>query len=431
MKISGFIKSKARKMYDTGALHITLGTFLTKFVAFFGSIVVVRILSKFDYGILGYVENIYSYAFILAGMGLSNGVLRYLVKAEDQKEKRKYYNYIIKNSIYIDLGIALLLCIIAMVVPFPDNYSDSKHLLPILALLLPFQDLLNEELYTIRSFFKNKLYAYMAFCSSALLIGGRVIGARCGGVNGVLWSRTLINATFAIILFVIVSRLFTDNNRDCINKDEKKEVNTYSFQYMITNGFWAIFMLNDTFLLGMLLNDPSALADYKVAYVLPGNLSIFATAIGVYVAPYFIKNEKNLEWIRLKFKNVLILSCLLVGAAASIIAVFANPIITTIYGVQYTNTIALMRVLLLAAFLNSGIRYTIANILAAMGEIKYNMIISGIGIGLQIILDIILIPKIGVMAVAISNCGVYLLMSLALFVVFYIKYYTTTKSSMI
>ena len=51
------LRQKICKLYNTGALHITIGTFATKFVAFFGSIVVVRLLSKQDYGLMSYVEN--------------------------------------------------------------------------------------------------------------------------------------------------------------------------------------------------------------------------------------------------------------------------------------------------------------------------------------------------------------------------------------
>jgi O-antigen/teichoic acid export membrane protein len=82
-----------------------------------------------------------------------------------------------------------------------------------------------------------------------------------------------------------------------------------------------------------------------------------------------------------------------------------------------------MRVLLVAAVLNSGVRYTTANLLAAMGQVKYNMIISGVGIIMQVVLDIFLIPHMGVMAVAISNCLVFIVMSIFLIVVFYRKYY--------
>lgn len=418
------LKNKLKLLYDKGALHVIVGTFATKFVAFFGSIVVVRLLSKFDYGLLSYVENLYSYAFILAGAGLSNGILRYLVITPTDEGKKSVFRYVIKRSFIINIGIALGLCLIALFMKMPDNYASAVFFIPVIAILLPFQDLLNEVLYTIRSFFKNKFYAYLAFGSSALLIIGRIVGAMINGISGVLWSRVVINAFFAGTFLIYIYRTFFPA---CVvnelEKTAQKEINSYSFQYMITNGFWAIFMLNDTFLLGILLNDPTALADYKVASVLPGNISIFATAIGVFVSPYFIKNEKNLSWVRSNYKKVFMLSCVIVGAVAITVAFLSYPLIHFMYGEQYLNTVELMRMLLIAAFFNSGLRYTTANILASMGQIRYNMIVSGLGIIVQILLDVILIPRFGVMAVAVSNCIVYLMMAVILFVVFYKKYY--------
>ena len=81
-----------------------------------------------------------------------------------------------------------------------------------------------------------------------------------------------------------------------------------------------------------------------------------------------------------------------------------------------------MIIMLVGAFFNSGLRYTTANLLAAMGEIKYNMIISGVGIGLQLILDLVLIPHLGAMGVALSNCIIFALMSGTLYIVFYKKF---------
>ena len=422
------IKQKLKRMYDTGALHITLGTFATKFVALFGSIVVVRLLNKADKGVLDYVENIYSYAFIIAGFGLSYGVLRYLIINEDVFDKKRFFRYILRRTIVIDSLIAVGMIILSFFLRIPANFSDAKLLIPILALLLPFQDLLNEMLYTLRAFFKNKLYAYLAVGSSVILIGGRVAGALMYGVDGVLLSRLYLNLPMAILLILFVRRnMFPKDPVDGLSREEKKAVNRYSFQYMVTNGFWALFMLNDTFLLGEILNDPAVLADYKAAYLLPGNISIFATAIGVFVGPYFTKNEKNPDWVRRNFKKVYLLSAGVVGLVAGGIAVLAKPLVLILFGRDYLNVIGLMCVLLLAAFINSGLRFTTANVLASMGEVRYNMIVSGVGIALQFGLDVFLIPRLGVMAVAVSNCFVCLLMAAVLFAVFYKKYYAGKK----
>lgn len=418
------LHNRAKKLWSTGAFHITLGTFLTKFVAFFGSIVVVRLLTKNEYGLLSYVENIYSYALIFAGFGLSNAILRFLVISEKPEGKKAYYNYITKHSIYRDIALLLGIITLSQIIKFPDKYTAASGLVPIVALLLPFQDLLQEALFTLRSLFKNKLYAYLAFISSSALIIGRIIGALNGGVSGVLWSRVIINAFFCVAIMMLIRKKMLPKETviTTLPKDHKREVNVYSFQYMVTNGFWALFMLNDTFLLGLLLNNPSELADYKVAYVLPGNISIFATAIGVFVTPYFIKNENNQEWIARNFKKIYSLTSLVIATVAGLIGIFAKPLILLMYGEQYINIVTLMRLLLVSSFINSGLRFTCANLLSAMGQVKYNMIVSGIGLIAQVVLDIVLIPRIGVIGVAVASCVTYSFMAASLFIVFRRKY---------
>ena len=83
----------------------------------------------------------------------------------------------------------------------------------------------------------------------------------------------------------------------------------------------------------------------------------------------------------------------------------------------------IMGVLLIGAFINSGFRYVTANILSAMGKIRSNLVISSIGIILQVAFDILLIPRFGAIGVAYSNCVVFTIMSIALFGVFYKIYF--------
>lgn len=417
------IKEKLKRLFDTGAIHITLGTFATKFVAFFGSIFVVRLLTKEEYGLVSYVENIYSYALIFAGLGLCNAILRYVIIAEDSK-KKSYFNFVIKNSILRDVIITALIIVINFWVKYPDSFSDAKKWVPVIALLLPLQDLVNNDLFTLRALFKNKAFAYLSFAVSVSLILGRMMGAYLFQVGGVLWSRVIINGIFAVCMYVYVSRLFPAVRSESISSLDKRTANTYALQYMITNGLWAIFMLNDTFILGAFCNDPSILADYKVAYVLPGNVSIFASAIGMYVGPYFTKNENDYSWIRRNYKKVLLGSATIVGVVTLILYVFAKPIIILMYGNNYVNTVGLMRILLLAAFLNSGIRYVSANLLSAMGQVKYNMVISAGGMALQISLDIILVQKMQAVGVAVSSCIVYAMMAVSVTLIFYKKYFS-------
>lgn len=422
------IQSKIKRLLDTGAFHITLGTFATKFVAFFGSVFVVRILTKEQYGLLGYVENIGSYALIFAGFGLCYSILRFVIIAPENK-RRSYYDYCLKNSLIRDLVISLIIIVANFFIRYPDNFTDSKFWVPVIAILIPLQDVVNCELYSLRSLFKNKAYAYLSFAVSTALIVGRVVGGKVANVRGVIWSGLFINAFFAIVLLANTNRLYGNSKQENLTKSEKSECNMYGLQMMVTNGLWALFMLNDTFLLGTLCNDPSVLADYKVAYVFPGNISIFSTAIGIYISPYFTKHEKDFDWVKRNYKKAFIATASIVGAVTVILIFISAPLIDIVYGDNYKNVVGLMRLLLIAAFINSGLRYTSANLLSAMGHAKYNLIISAIGVVAQIGLDVLLIPYMRAVGVALSSCIVNLFMAIALYIVFLKIYYKRHEDS--
>lgn len=420
--------NRIKHLYDTGALHVTIGSFVTKFVAFFGSIFVVRLLSKEQYGLLGYVENIYGYALVVAGFGLSYSILRYVIIAQENK-RRKVFQYVVNRSLVINFVIAAIIVVANFFVPYPEGFKESVYFVPLIAILVPVQDLFNDGLFTLRASFRNKEFAYWSTGVSFLLIVGRIIGAKVGSVGGVLWSRVIINFVASVTLILYCLRLLPPRNNNIkLNHKETTEINKYAIQYMITNGLWAVFMLNDLFILGNMISDAALIADYKVAYVLPGNLMIFSNAIGIYVGPYFTKNEMDFSWVRRNFKKVFIISFIVVFTVAVGISFLARPLIILMYGENYLNVVPLMRVLLLAAILNSGLRYTTANTLAAMGQVKYNMIISAIGMALQIVLDILLIKHFKAMGVAISSCIVYAFMAISLFLIFYRKYYKNSNS---
>ena len=58
------LKNTVNDLFNKGAFHILVGNLVTKFVTFFGSIFVSRILTKVNMGLLTYMENWIGYAII-------------------------------------------------------------------------------------------------------------------------------------------------------------------------------------------------------------------------------------------------------------------------------------------------------------------------------------------------------------------------------
>ncbi|WP_425430954.1 polysaccharide biosynthesis C-terminal domain-containing protein [Eggerthella timonensis] len=77
-----------------------------------------------------------------------------------------------------------------------------------------------------------------------------------------------------------------------------------------------------------------------------------------------------------------------------------------------------MNLLLVTAFITNGLRYTTANLLAAMGRIRVNMIVSFGGMVSQILLNLALIPLFGMYGAAYTSIISYSFMAVAVFVPF-------------
>lgn len=421
------LKEKLNMLHEKGLLYIFAGSFLTKAISFFGSIFLIRALSKFDYGILSYLDNIYGYVWILAGMGMSNAILRYVVREETLDGKFGRFQYAVKYGFVWNVGLIVLGAVFNLVYPHPAEYKPYSWLLFVLFASLPFQYVSDNVLGNERAMFANKRYALLALAMSFLIIASKVICGNLFGIRGAVISQACVYVCLAILYYSGTRRKHYKNAKsEQVESPERKEINTYAFQYMITNGLWAIFMLNDIYLLGRFCQ-PEIVADYKVAYTIPGCVALISSSIGIFVAPYFVKNERDTAWVRKTYKTTYAATALLVGAICAFIALLAKPLVLWLYDEQYLSTVPIMRILLLAAFFNCGLRYTTANIMAAMGKIKYNMIVSAIGTALQIIINVIAIPRFGVYGVAYTSCFVYLVMAIILFAVFYVQYYKDPK----
>lgn len=416
-KLKQSVTPAVTRLKSNGAIHVVIGSFLTKFVTFFGSIFFVRLLSKSDYGILSYYENLASYFTLFAGLGLAVGLQRYMVIAKDDADKKSCYERALKRGSAWNILFVAVFITFCLIYPHPESFRGYKGLGIQLTLCIPFYFCMEASLSALRAKFDNKSYAVLALLTAAIMIIFRIIGAALLGLPGTTWARLIAEVACAVICVLFVFRKhFSGVRSGELTKPFCREMDVFSFQIMLTNGLWAIFMLNDQFLLGQLLGNEAVLADYKIAYVIPANLSILTSAIGIFIAPYFTKheNEKDGAWVKRNYYLVLKTTVAIMGVFVLICFIFAKPLIVLLYGEDYASAVPIMRILLLASFCNNGVRATIANILSSIGVQKLNLIVAAGGMLLQVTLDLILIPRYGGIGVAYTSLIVYAMMSIVL-----------------
>jgi O-antigen/teichoic acid export membrane protein len=262
--------------------------------------------------------------------------------------------------------------------------------------------------------------------ASLLLLLFRVFGAFINNLKGIIYGRLIGEIFIGLIFIIYIYRRYVDKAPlKSMSSVDAKSIRNYSIVNTFIAAVWIIFMLNDTFLLGLLLKDSIILAEYKVAYVIPGSLLIISSSLIAFVLPFFTKreHEKDNSWIRKNLFFVTLFTTLSIFLISILIFIFRTQIVYILFGSDYHNSILLMSLLLVATLINGGIRYPIASLLSAMGKVKYNLYISIFGVLAQVVLNIFFIPIIGVFSVIYSSIIIYIIMSLSLIFLAYKVYF--------
>lgn len=429
--MSNVIKTFFANLKAKGALPIFISTFLIKFVTFFGSFFLIRILSKNDYGVYSYFENIYGYLYLVAGLGLSNSIFRFVVIANGEEKKCRFYEFSIKTGTIINFNVVLFACILFYKIDFPDPYSNYAYVILGLSLLVPFKYLVDCNLYLHRAMFKPKRYALWSIVASSAYILAKVLGALVFSIKGIVIFSIIAELVLCVVTFFSVKGKYFVNSKDSpvtLTKKEKKESMVFAIEDMITKGLWTILMLNDVFILGKFFTDPNVIANYKAAILIPQTFSLISNAIGLIVGPYFSKleHEGKIDEVKKLWNKSIIISTILLSILFVFSFFLAKPLIRILCGEQYVEIVPLMRLFLISSLINNAFRYTTANAMTAMGAVKYNIIISLIGLAIQIGLNIVLIPKFGVNGVAYANIISYSTMAI-LIIICYIIFVSKRK----
>lgn len=400
-----------------GALAIICGNFLTKAAAFLGSIILVRLMSKYDYGVLSSLENVYTYLYLLAGLGLNNAVLRWMVLKDTPAEKRGILDYVVTSGTTVN--IILVLGATGGIILLGNSFLDYYFLFPLMLIALPFQFLFDTGTFSLRALFKNRAFAILSVVAIIVVWTAKIVGATGFGLIGAIASWPVAYSLIAIaVLLYLYFVVFKKIDSVSVNQLDKKAIRSYSLQYMVTNGMWALFMQNDLLMINLLTGSAEAVADYRVASVFPMVLALLSSSIGMFAGPYFIKHENDRFWVWKNYKRVLAVNVGVVGSAALLIVILADPLVLFVYGEEYINVVPLMIVLLVVSVVNNGVRYASANLIAALGRIRANMIIALCGMCAQVILNFFFVTGLGVFGTAIAGIIVQSGMAIAVTIYF-------------
>lgn len=174
--------SFVRSLLQRGLMHMFGANVLNKVISFSGAILLVRILSKGEYGVYAYVQNILSFFLLLNGLGVVSGLLQYGSVHRNTPLMYAFFKYGLERGVVSNVVLALGIGLFGL---FFVEDSVTGFLFMLVSFIPVFT--IVYEIFQIYNLVlrNNKFYSLYTSLNTVLVMGGTVAGAYFLGVKGV------------------------------------------------------------------------------------------------------------------------------------------------------------------------------------------------------------------------------------------------------
>ena len=363
------IKTIKTKLFQTGFFHIFGSNIINQTIAFFSGIILVRLLSKTEYGVYSYAYSIINFFLIFNGLGATSGLLQICSETGDKTLQQNYYNMARKYAYLFDVLLTICLIVVAEIYPFKME-GVNKQLVAMC--LLPIAMLMYQLKSTYcRATLRTKEYSYFNTCNAFVVFVLSVLGAFFYNAQGVV-----IGQTAAYLITAILMKAMMENKKNTkkilLSKKMKEGFLKISLVSAATNGVSQIMNMLDVFILGVLIPDGATVASYKVGSAIPTALAFVPGAIITYVYPYFARNKDDKNWTKIHFKKLMYVTAAINGSITFMLIVMAPLIIRIVFGVQYMDSLMTFRLLSLSFFFSGTLSGISGNLLVTQRKLKFN-----------------------------------------------------------
>lgn len=397
---------KIRQFAKEGLFHIFGSKVIAQVGGLISSVVVVRFLEKAEYGYYVNALNLYSYPAIFVGMGMTNVILQYCSERATDERKASIY----RHALLVGNAANFLVVAATVVLAFLQlRKGEPKTALYLLLMCgLPFICYLDSFAQTVlRIKLKNHVFSNANMIYSGVLLLGNIVLTRFFDIPGLIYSRYISYFVATVICIAALQKerffgwIFAEGKR--LEGADRRQINNYASICAVTNFASTVLTLLDVTCLDLVLGDPTVLADYHVAAVIPSACVFVPSSLMVFFYPKLVGaisagKKEGRAFIFQMMKVYAVVN----GFVYVCLTLFAPLIIWIVYGEKYMNVIPLFQVLSLN-YLAYCVRNLMGNTIAAIKKVKINLyfaIISGI---LNICLNMLLIPYLGSMGAAIAT----------------------------
>jgi O-antigen/teichoic acid export membrane protein len=388
------------------------GRFFSLGISFFVGIYIARYLGPSNYGLLSYVTSFVGLFGFLASFGIDGIVSREIIKDHSKKDE------LIGTGFYIKIiGSLLAIASVFIISLFTTRDIFTLGLIWIFSLnFIPQAFNIVEIYFQSQVLSKKVVTAQITSNIISALLKLSVIFLN----KGIFW-LTLIYIVEASIyggILLFNYRKFGNHIRDWkFNKNIAKYLIMYSWPLMLSSIAISIHMgIDQVMIKNMLGNEQSGI--YAIAVKLSEVWYFIPTLICTSLFPSIVNSltiDKRLYENRLK--KLYFLMFWFSFAIASITTIIAYPLVKILFGTNYLDAIIVLQIYTWSG-LGIFLGIAVGQYLLSSNLNKISFFNTVLGAIMNIILNIIFIPKFGIIGAALSTLISY---NLALIGIFFFK----------
>lgn len=383
---------------------LTLSNFGSKLLMFFLVPLYTAVLTTEEYGKFDFLYVTISLLVPLLTLNISEGAMRFLLDKDKSQEKKKYICKISNKYVLISIIIVIFACSINYCFNFFEVFKEYCIYFILFYIVTVYYQLLQNF---IRGYDKISSIAISGIINSVLMLTLNIVFLLVikMGLKGYFIANILANGLTSIYLMIILKKI---NNKVklCTNKDDylEKEMIEYSKPMMLNSVGWWINNVSDRYIVTLICG-AAANGIYSVAYKIPSILSIIQSIFNQAWTIFAVKAIDNKENSSTT-KDVYIIYNIVMVFSCSILIIFTKILAKIFYLNEFYDAWQYMPFLMISTVFGalSGL---IGGLFSAIKNSKIMGTSTLTGAILNIILNIVLVFKIGTIGAAISTAISY------------------------
>lgn len=383
-----------QNFFNNKGQHIFLSLLTAKICAFLGSLFIIRILPESEFGMISIVASVFAIAAPFSGFGSQQILLRFGAITADVAEKKSLSKHLLLQGFFYQVLLSLIFLGVSFF--YVSKYEDIFYIFLFFTIRLVGFYFLNHIQSEYRIFGNNSGFAKI---TNAVNIAGVLLLLMLSYFFGPKGYLIAIAFTPFLALFWFKKEHYSSVGEHF--SFSKKEIWSYGLHASGTALLSDTLFSADVLLLSFLMNE-SAVANYKVAILIPANITFLALTFMQSDFPLLAKNYKNKIFLKNYIANYYKVFIPVVLLIFGVGLLLKKEILHVFFSEKYAGNSLPFLILLGGFCLNMLFRNLYGNLLSAVGKMKLNTLVSFLTLLLLPGFAFSLVPKFGIKGMALS-----------------------------